>query len=335
MKILLIQTAFPGDAVLTLPLIQEAQKKYPSSKIDVLCIPSTSILFQASPYVNSVIEFDKKEKHKGFVSLFKLIFKIRSQHYDYIFSPHRSARSSVISYFSSAKKTISFDKSALSFLYDKRVQYRKDWHEVQRNLALLDSEFAEDNWKILPEVNIKPEQKKDVDNLLSQVDYSKLIAIAPGSVWETKKYPIEHYKDLAHKLVEKEYTIVILGGKEDFDLGEKLREGNSRILNFCGKLDFIQSIYLLTITDLLISNDSAPTHLGMCADIPVLTIYCSTVPQFGFYPYNNKSDYISLDDLYCKPCGIHGFQKCPEKHFDCGLKQEPDNVLLKALSLIG
>lgn len=80
---------------------------------------------------------------------------------------------------------------------------------------------------------------------------------------------------------------------------------------------------------LLISNDSAPTHLGMCADIPVLTIFCSTVPGFGFYPYNEQSKTISFSNLDCKPCGIHGYRKCPIETFDCGYKLLPEMVIEK------
>jgi heptosyltransferase-2 len=72
----------------------------------------------------------------------------------------------------------------------------------------------------------------------------------------------------------------------------------------------------------------------MCADIPVLTIYCSTIPQFGFYPYNKKSDYISFDDLICKPCGIHGFSKCPLDTFDCAKLLVPNLVIEKAEKLL-
>lgn len=80
---------------------------------------------------------------------------------------------------------------------------------------------------------------------------------------------------------------------------------------------------------MLISNNSAPVYLGMCADIPVLTIYCYTVKNFGFYPYNDKSSCISYDDRYCKPCGIHGHDQCPVKTFDCGDKLLPETVISK------
>lgn len=78
---------------------------------------------------------------------------------------------------------------------------------------------------------------------------------------------------------------------------------------------------------MLILNDNAPVQLGMCADIPVLTIYCSIVKNLGFYPYNDKSPCISYDDLYCNPCGIHGHDQCPVKTFDCGNKLLLETVI--------
>ena len=72
----------------------------------------------------------------------------------------------------------------------------------------------------------------------------------------------------------------------------------------------------------------------MIADIPTLTIYCSTIPQFGFYPYNKKSDYLSFNELNCKPCGIHGHDKCPINTFDCGYKLMPEMVIEKIAKLL-
>jgi len=334
LKILVIQTAFPGDAVLTLPLIQEIRKKYSFSKVDVLCIPSTSILFKSSQDVGKVIEYDKKKEHKGFLSLIKLISSLRLEKYDKIYSPHRSARSALITYFSSPRESYSFNKSAMAFLYKKLVQYREDWHEVRRNLSLLNDSYQGEKWKIFPKIKIEDNQKRKVDEKLQQINSQKIIAIAPGSVWETKKYPSNYFKIIAKDLVTYNYSVILIGGKEDSELGENIKDEVSQIYNLCGEFDFVQSIYLLTQVELLISNDSAPTHLGMCAAIPVLTIYCSTVPSFGFSPYNDKSDYISYDELDCKPCGIHGYHKCPKEHFKCALNLAPDITLDKALSML-
>lgn len=334
MKILVVQTAFPGDAILTLPLLQEIKKNYTSAVLDVLCIPSTTIIFSSSPIVDNIIEFDKKGKDKNFFALFRLIKKLRREKYKIIFSPHRSVRSSIITFFSKPEYSCSFDKSALSFLYKKTVKYRNNWHEVRRNLSLLDDSYINENWKILPQIIIDDDQKEKVDRSLAASIFSKFIVLAPGSVWETKKYPVDYFKSIASELVKRNYSIITIGGKEDFELGEIISRNNLQIFNFCGEFNFIQSIYLLTKAELLISNDSAPTHLGMCADIPVLTIYCSTVPDFGFYPYNDSSRFISFEELDCKPCGIHGYHKCPQAHFNCGYYLNHETVLNEALSIL-
>jgi heptosyltransferase-2 len=317
-KILVIQTAFPGDAILTLPLIQELKKKKPEYLIDVLCIPSTVEIFTASSYVNSAIPFDKKGKQKSFVAFIRFIKQLRSNTYEIVYSPHRSLRSALIAMNISAKETLGFENSNLKFAFKKTVKYDPSAHEVKRNLEFIGNDYGDDRWKIIPEITVSAESKKKVEEFLSENKINKFITIAPGSIWETKKYPAEYFRQIIHYFLNKKYRIILVGGIKDKIICEDLREGNEdSVFSSAGDFSFIDTVELLKRTSLLICNDSAPTHLGMCADIPVLTIYCSTIPQFGFYPYNNKSDFISYDNLLCKPCGIHGFNKCPFDTFDC------------------
>ncbi len=72
----------------------------------------------------------------------------------------------------------------------------------------------------------------------------------------------------------------------------------------------------------------------MCVDIPVLMLYCSTVPEFGFYPYNDKSFSLSYNDLKCKPCGIHGYDNCPLGTFECAIKLKPAVVMEKIYEIL-
>lgn len=332
-KILVIQTAFLGDAILTLPLIQFLKEKYVDSKICVLAIRSTSVVFEYSPFVDDVIVYDKKGSEKSILSYIKLIVKIRKENFDEVYSPHRSVRSAIISFFSRANLTVGFDISDLSFLYKKKVKYETSDHEVKRNLSLAEFNFDND-WRILPIVNssrVDKEKFKEIE----KIDCKKLIAIAPGSVWKTKVYPKEYFIKIIEKLIQQDVFVVLIGGKEDQNLCEEIEKkiGN-KIISTAGKLSILESIELLKKCSALICNDSAPTHMAMIADIPVLTIYCSTIPDFGFYPYNKKSAFISFDELSCKPCGIHGKKECPIKTFDCGYKLLPEKVLSKLQEII-
>jgi heptosyltransferase-2 len=334
-KILVIQTAFPGDAILTLPFIQELKRKRPEYLIDVLCIPATVEIFAASPYVNSAIPFDKKGNQKSIVAFIRFIKRLRSNKYEIVYSPHRSLRSAIITLNLSATETFGFENSSLKFAFKKTVKYDPTAHEVKRNLEFIGDDYSDDKWKIIPEIIVSAESKNKVRQFFSENKIDKFVTIAPGSVWETKKYPVEYYNRIIEYFMIRKYQIILVGGIKDKILCEDLKKDNDKVVHsVAGNFSFIETIELLKSTSLLISNDSAPTHLGMCADIPVLTIYCSTVPQFGFYPYNKKSDYISFNDLMCKPCGIHGFSKCPLDTFDCAKLLVPNLVIEKAEKLL-
>lgn len=331
-KILIIQTAFLGDAILTLPLIQYLKKKNPNRSIDILCIPTTLEIFNHSKFINEVIVYDKKST--SISALFDIIKKIKKNDYDYIYSPHRSFRTALIIFFSRVNETIGFNTASLNSVYKKKVKYNTRIHEVARNLSLADFDFQNENWQILPELNI-PQQVFDKINELIITQNKKIAAIAPGSVWFTKIYPKEYYIEICRYLQSKNYKIVLLGSKDDaLVCNEIINAVKENCESLAGKISIIESIAFLKKCSILICNDSAPTHMAMIADIPVLTIYCSTIPQFGFFPYNQKSDYCSFDDLDCKPCGIHGHKKCPVNTFDCGFKLKPSIVIDKINSIL-
>jgi len=208
--------------------------------------------------------------------------------------------------------------------------YNYKEHEVRRNLELIGFRCDDDTWKILPELTIANEKKEKVDGFLIQHKLNNIIAIAPGSVWNTKKYPLEYFGKIIDYFISKFYKVILIGSTKDEivcnDLSSRFPKD---VISVAGRFSIIESIQMLKNAKLLVSNDSAPTHMGVCANIPVLTLFCSTSPAFGFYPYNERSSYLSFDDLFCKPCGIHGNEECPIKTFQCGNELNPQIVISK------
>lgn len=330
-KILIIQTAFIGDAILTLPMIEKLKEKFPSSSIDILCIPSTQEIFSASPFVSEVLVMDKKSEQKSILKLSEFAAEVKKQNYTKIISPHRSFRTSFIVMQSGVRETYGFSSSSLAHVYKNLVDYKYDIHEVQRNLDLIGFEYSPESWRIIPKIKIDETSRQKVSQFVSSNNLSgKLIAIAPGSIWETKKYPENYFQEIIKHFTNRSYKLLVVGGDQDKELCERLTNGFAdKVFSTAGMFSIIESIELLKNVNLLLTNDSAPTHFGMCANIPVLAIYCSTVPEFGFYPYNKKSSYISFNDLKCKPCGIHGYEQCPIKTFDCGFKLDAKVIIQK------
>ena len=329
-KILVIQTAFLGDAILTLPMLQKLKEMYSESEVDVISNPETSEIFSSSPAVNNVFILDKKREHKSIFSVLRFAKKLKERNYTKLFSPHRSFRTALIVFFSGIKETYGFDNSSLKHVYKHIIKYNYKEHEVMRNLDLIGFNHNDNNLKVLPELSVVSEQQKKVNDFLTQYDLNNIIAIAPGSVWNTKKYPVEYFEKIIDYFTSKFYKIVLIGSVKDEVLcNDLLSRFRQNVISAAGRFSIIETVQILKKAKLLISNDSAPTHMGVCANIPVLTLFCSTSPAFGFYPYNERSSYLSVDDLSCKPCGIHGYEECPIGTFDCGKKLNPQIVISK------
>lgn len=323
-KILFIQTAFIGDAILTLPAIQEFKKSNPENDIDILCIPSTSEIFKCSPFVSNVMILDKRGEQKGIWKFLKFCRNIREAGYKKIYSFHRSFRTAFLILESNVKDTVGFSNASMNYVYKQVVKYNPSDHEVKRNLFLAGFNFQGDDWKILPLLETSSQK---VDNFIIQNQLEKgFICIAPGTIWNTKKYPLDYYKEIVDFFTRNNRIVVLLGSKQDENLCNSLLL-NEKVISSAGLFNVSESIELLRKATLLISNDSAPAHFAMAADIPVVMLYCSTVPAFGFYPYNKNSSWLSFEKLDCKPCGIHGHEKCPLGHFKCGLELKADLVI--------
>lgn len=335
-KILFIQTAFLGDAILSLPAIQKLKELNSSMNIDVLCIPETKVIFESSMCVNEAIVVDKKGKHKSIFKTYSLVSVLKNNGYNRIYSAHRSFRTALIVLLLGVRESYGFDNSNLMHVYKNLITYDINKHEVQRNLDLVGISYDDKSWKIPPKLTVNDSVKSKVSEFVYANNLSNgFVAISPGSVWETKRYPIEYFRVIIKHFIDKGNKVVVIGGKSEETLCDNLINGNENVFNAAGKFSVIESIELLKFSKLLISNDSAPTHMAMSAEIKTLTIYCSTIPEFGFYPYNDLSLSISFNDLKCKPCGIHGYQECPIKTFDCGLKLLPEKVILKAEEILG
>lgn len=228
------------------------------------------------------------------------------------------------------KETYGFSTSSFKHVYKHLIDYKTTNHEVQRNLDLIGYKYDEETWRIQPDVEIPKTGVQIVEKYFANLDSKReFIAIAPGSIWNTKKYPIEYFEEIIKFLTGK-FIIILIGSEKEKKICDEIASKfDEDVISAAGKFSLLESIEILKKTKILISNDSAPTHFGMCAGIPVLTLFCSTIPGFGFYPYSKKSSYLSYDDLSCKPCGIHGRQQCPIKTFDCGFKLTPKTVISK------
>ncbi len=309
-KILIIQTAFIGDVILSTAIAEKLHLHYPKAEIHYLVKKGHESLFEGHPYIHRIWTFDKTRKMR---SLWKLIKEIRAEKYNLVVNVHRFFSSGLISVFSGADEIAGFNKNPWSLLFTHVARHivSKQTHEVVRNQGLI-AEFT-DTEPVRPRLYVA---KDAIDFILIRRPY---IVFAPGSVWYTKQWPEEHWSELAARL-DKRFTIYLIGGPADVRTCEMVKKQCTHhlVFNLAGRLTLLESGRLMQGASMCYVNDSAPMHLASAFNAPVTAIYCSTVPYFGFTPLSDKSYIVQTDhELECRPCGLHGKRECPKGHFMC------------------
>jgi len=339
MKFLVIQTAFPGDVILTLPLIQETKKLFPHCSINVVVIPACANILENHPDVSEIISYDKKKNDSGIFGFVRMLSSLRKKNFDVALIPHRSLRSALLAYFSFIPKRIGFDTSVGKSLFTNIIRYDKNIHEVERNLCLLSPFGFQAKEKIFPSLFPSDNDKQVVENIIAQNKTSsteKIISVAPGSVWNTKRWLKENFISLSKKIIKEHYSVFIVGGKNDEQLCEeiKTKTNSEKIVNSAGKLSLLQSAEIIRRSSVLICNDSAPMHLAVAMKTPVVSIWGATIPEFGFAPFGENDSVFEMKNLSCRPCGIHGGNVCPIETFDCMKMITPEIVFDKVKQTI-
>ena len=321
-RILVFQTAFLGDVILTLPMIQVLHAHFPDASIDVVTTPKAAEFLSNHPAVREIIKYDKRKTQKGFRGMMAMAIFLRRRSYDLAVVPHRSFRSSVIVAASGIPVRIGFSTAAGKFFYNRIGTYNASQHEVERNLELLKPLNITSDRKVLPTLHPSQEDIHFADKFLFEREILRqnfMIAIAPGSVWNTKRWLPERYAELASLLAHDGYEVLIIGGPEDAELGKMIIDmtKHKQVYNATGKLSLLQSAEVIRRCKALVTNDSAPLHIGVAMRTPVVAIFGATVPEFGFAPYGEHDDVVETKNLPCRPCAIHGGNTCPIGTFVC------------------
>jgi len=325
-KILLIQTAFIGDAVLMTPLLEKLHQHYPESKIDILVRKGNESLFDQHPFINEVLIWNKKKaKYKN---LFSTLSVIRKNKYDLLVNLQKHFSTGILSAFSKAKKVIGFKQNPFSIFFQIKINYEnwnKGFHEIERNHFLIQkiTDDVPGPMKLYP----SSQNHENVSGYITE----PYITICPASVWFTKQLPIAKWLELI-KFYGPNYKIFLLGGPDDTNLCNNIKNncGLDTVEVLAGKLSFLDSAALFEKSFLCFSNDSGPLHIASAVNAKIIAFFLSTLPSFGFSPRSKEAKVIEIkEELKCRPCGNHGHQSCPKGHFKCGNDLDLELDLLK------
>lgn len=330
MTSLVVQTSFLGDMVLTTPLLAELAARGP---VDVVATPASAALLADHPAVRRVIVYDKRRTARGLAGFRRVAREMRESGAESVYLAQGSLRSAALAFAAGIPSRVGFSTSAGRALYTRRVPYRHDLHHAARLWQLAVPDREPDAGQIRPRLYPGAAERSAVDALLGgAADARPLLALAPGSVWATKRWP--YYAELARALAPLA-RIVVVGSAEDRALASEIvGAAGPGAVDATGALSLLGSAELIGRCRVLVTNDSAPQHLASAMGTRTVTIFGPTVPEFGFGPLAPHSIVVGHTGLTCRPCDKHGPPTCPLKHWKCMRELMPDDVAERVRHLL-
>lgn len=330
MTSLVIQTSFLGDMVLTTPLLVRLAERGP---VDVVATPASAPLLANHPAVRDVIVYDKRGVARGVRGLLRTARALRTRETGeprgatVAYLAQGSMRSATLARLAGISERVGFETSAGRRFYTRLIPFDRSVHHAERLWRLANRDDESPAAPLHPRLYPSPNDHAAAASLLQAagvVPGARILVLAPGSVWATKRWP--HFRSLAIALATHPLTsrarLVILGGAGDSGLARDIADGVQSVgaplpIDATGRLPLLASSALLQRAGAIVTNDSLPLHLASAVGTPTVALFGPTVPTMGFGPLAPSAESLGVADLPCRPCHAHGPSACPLGHWRC------------------
>ena len=319
MKVLVLRFSSIGDIVLTSPVLRCLKLQLPALELHYATKSGFADLVLHSPHVDKVHVLED--------DLSDLIARLKAERFDRIIDLHNNLRTSRI------KRALgvpskSFPKLNIEkwLLVNLHIDRLPRIHIVDRYLSTVsDLGIRNDDQGL--ELFLPAEREVD-PSTLPEAHRAGYTALAIGAAHATKRMTPHKLIALANAIAG---PIVLVGGQEDRAVAARIADAvGGRVFDATGRYDILGSASLLRQARSVIAHDSGAMHIACAFGRPVVSVWGSTVPEFGMGPYlpqhPERVQRMEVKGLSCRPCSKIGFDQCPKGHFHCMEKQDVERI---------
>ncbi|MBT3278673.1 MAG: glycosyltransferase family 9 protein [Phycisphaerales bacterium] len=336
-RILLIKPSALGDVVTALPVLRGLRRTFPNAEIHWLVSTSCSAILESDPDLDQVVLFDRKGMAKWYRSAsqfrtFRAFKKtLRDGNYDWVLDLQGLLRSSIFARMTRAKVRAGFAdaREGAPLFYTHKIKTSAE-HTCAKNIEfarMLGIDARDEDMTL----TVRDDAASAAQTLLAERNIAPgyLVAVPPTR-WETKKYPVEHWRAVLGELAQ-ERDIVLLGSPapEETSLCAAVAEGlGERVHNLAGQTTLPQLVATIATSAGVICCDSAAKFIAPAVGVNCVCVLGPTrVKRTG--PFLRGSAVVS--DVDCQGCLK---KRCPKPHQDCMEAISPPAVLAAVRAML-
>ena len=303
------------------------KQQHPLCQIDVLAPAWSLPLLQRMPEVRQAIAMPLGHGQLGLSARYKLGKQLKTHAYDQAILLPNSWKSALIPFFAAIPLRTGFlGEMRWGLLNDARhLDKQRLTMTVQRFVALgLPENAPQPPSYAFPKLSISAEQQQTVIDKFQINRDRKILALCPGAEYgPAKRWPIEHFANLAQQKQQQGWQVWLLGSDKDKVVAEQINQLSGEVCqNFAGNTSLAEAVDLLSLADVVVSNDSGLMHVAAALDKKLIALYGSSDPNFT-PPLHADAKIVNLN-LPCSPCFK---RECPLGHTECLAKIQPASVM--------
>ncbi|MFA6357556.1 MAG: lipopolysaccharide heptosyltransferase II [Candidatus Omnitrophota bacterium] len=294
-RILIFNVNWLGDVLFSTATIRNIRMNYPDSYLACIIPSRCSAILKGNPYLDEVILFDEKDKHRGVFAKLNFVNLLKNKEFDAVFLLHRSFSRALICRLAGIVNRIGHITKKRAFLLTKRIVPPKvdSLHRIDYYLDII----KKDGLRVVDrhlDFFFAVEDEEAVDKFLIKNSVFKdnfVIALNPGGNWLPKRWPREYWAELADKLISQlKAKVIVTGSSADLLLVNQIKENMRELpLVACGVFNIKQLGALAKKVDLFITADTGPLHIANAVGAKkIIAIFGPTAKEItGPYPPTN------------------------------------------------
>ncbi len=281
MKLVIVKLSAMGDIIHAMVALQYIKKAKKNIQIDWIVEKGFVQILENNPHIDNILPVNLKAIKKNKMALFSEIKKIKAyakNNYDLVIDAQGLLKSAITAKLL-GKNIAGFSKSSIregvaSYFYGRKVQIAYDANTIDRNAKVISEPI---DISINSEMILNKETflfYSDEDALDTYITKEKKnIIFVIGSTWQSRNYPKEKFLEIASHL--KENILVAWGNEEEREKALWLQTA-SPFIKALPKINLNALKSIIAKSDLLIGNDTGPTHMAWGLNIPSITIFGPT-----------------------------------------------------------
>ena len=327
MKILIVAPNWIGDALLAQPLFARLRQKHPGVTINAIAPNWTAPVLRRMSEIDAVLEVHFGHGELRLATRWSLARALRQRPYDEAIVLPNTLKSALIPFFAGIPFRTGF-VGELRYGLLNRVHRldEKALPLMAERYAQLAEEPGATPARPLPEVKLRVDQA-NLAAALKRLGLSRskpVVAFCPGAEYgPAKRWPARYFAELATKLAAQGRAVWLFGSGKDKEIGEEIaRLSAGAAVNLCGGTDLASAIDLLSLAEVVVSNDSGLMHVAAAVGRRVVALYGSSSPEHT--PPLSRTYRLVRTGIDCSPCYA---RECPLGHFKCMNELTPARVL--------